>query len=86
MLNNDDPSHEMTEQAIREIFRGEPLTLTVERLATLLGQGRETTYRMLNNREIPATRLPNDRWLIYSAAICNWLIHINRTIAGDHDG
>lgn len=72
--HNDDG--EPTVAAIKETFDREGSTLTVARLSSLLGQDRNTTYRMLNAGEIPAIRL-DDRWLIFTAAVKLWLINKN---------
>ena len=73
--HNDDG--EPTTAAIQETFEKEGPTLTVARLSVLLGQDRNTTYRMLNSGEIPAIRL-DDRWLIFTSAVKLWLINKNK--------
>lgn len=65
--------------AINDALKAEPITLTVERLAYLLGQKRDTVYRMLSDGEIPATKLSNKRWLIYTSAVRQWLIDSHST-------
>ena len=72
----------LTVEGIREVFSREPLTLSVHRLAELLGQESSATYQQLRDGQIPAT-LRNGRWLIYSKTICNWLIS-HHTTEGNH--
>lgn len=83
-----DPSkadiHRLAADSIRELFAKEPEQLSVSRLSVLLGQGSEATYRMLENCQIPATRLPNNRWLIYSSAVSKWLVSYHSDCA--HEG
>lgn len=65
--------HKLTVESIRGIFAREPVTLSVHRLAELLGQESSATYQQLRDGQIPAT-LRNGRWLIYSETIRDWLI------------
>lgn len=74
-----------SEAAVREMFAGEGDRLSVNRLSELLGQRRETTYQMLIQGEIPAFRLPNDRWLILTAAVVRWLIDRRNSPTPDDD-
>ena len=85
MSRNPPPADDFAVTAIHDALRAEPITLTVERLAYLLGQKRDTVYRMLADGDIPATKLTNGRWLIYTSAVRRWLIttHTNQT-PGDH--
>lgn len=72
---------EPTVAAIRETFAQEKPTLTVARLSALLGQDRNTTYKMLKSGEIPAIHL-GDRWLIFTSAVVKWLINQNKNTGG----
>ena len=70
------PLPRLPEDAIRDIFAREPETLSIDRLSELLDQEPGATYRQLRAGELPfAIRKPNGQWLVYSSAVCSWLVH-----------
>jgi len=42
-------------------------------IATFLGKGIETTRRWIRTEGLPATKLPNGRWLTHKALVLQWI-------------
>jgi excisionase family DNA binding protein len=62
-----------------------PAYLTVEQVADRIGVSRETVYRLIWNKQLPATQLagPGSSWRISERKLTEWL---DQPFSSDGDG